>query len=72
MPIDNLKVDGAFIKDITTDSTDRAFVEAIQRIAEIMNIETTAEFVENEETLNMIKTMGINFAQGNHIAKCLS
>ena len=69
MPVDNLKIDGAFIKDIVDDQTDLAFVEAIQRIAEMMNIMTTAEYVENEETLNILKTIGINFAQGYHIAK---
>ncbi|MGD8526010.1 MAG: EAL domain-containing protein [Thioalkalispiraceae bacterium] len=69
MPVDNLKIDGAFIKDIVDDSTDLAFVEAIQRIAEMMDIRTTAEFVENEETLKILKKIGINFAQGYHIAK---
>ena len=72
MPIDNLKIDGLFIKDINDDPTDLAFVEAIQRIGEKMNIRTTAEFVENEETLQKLKEIGVSFAQGYHIAKPIS
>lgn len=69
MPVDNLKIDGLFIKDIVDDPTDLAFVEAIQRIGEKMNIKTTAEFVENKETLEKLKEIGINYAQGYYIAK---
>lgn len=72
MPIDNLKIDGLFIKDIVDDPTDLAFVEAIQRIGEKMNIRTTAEFVENQETLEKLKEIGISFAQGYHIARPVS
>ena len=69
MPIDNLKIDGAFIRDITQDPTDLAFVEAIHNIAKIMNINTTAEFVEDAETLKKLREIGINFAQGFYIAQ---
>lgn len=64
MPIDNLKIDGVFIRDITTDPMDKAFVEAIHNIGEMMGIRTTAEFVENEEILECVKEIGIDFAQG--------
>ncbi|MEJ2142111.1 MAG: EAL domain-containing protein [Gammaproteobacteria bacterium] len=69
MPVDNLKIDGLFIKDIVDDPTDLAFVEAIHRIGQKMNIKTTAEFVENRETLEKLKEIGIDFAQGYYIAK---
>lgn len=72
MPVDNLKIDGTFIKDIVDDPTDLAFVEAIHRIAKMMGIKTTAEFVENEETLNVLKSIGIDFAQGYHISEPVS
>ena len=69
MSIDNLKIDGVFIRDITSDPINKAFVESIHNIGKIMGIKTTAEYVENEAILNCIKAIGIDYAQGDHIAK---
>jgi len=69
MPVDNLKIDGVFIRDILTDSINKAFVESIHNIGKMMGIKTTAEYVENEDILNCVKEMGIDYAQGYHIAK---
>lgn len=69
MPIDNLKIDGVFIRDIHTDTVNKVFVESIHNISKIMGIKTTAEYVENEDVLNCIKSIGIDYAQGYHIAK---
>jgi diguanylate cyclase (GGDEF)-like protein/PAS domain S-box-containing protein len=69
MPVDNLKIDGVFIRDITSDIINKAFVESIHNIGKMMGIKTTAEYVENEEILNCIKSIGIDYAQGYHIAK---
>ena len=69
MPIDNLKIDGAFIRDIVSDPINRAFVESIHNIGKMMGIKTTAEYVENEEIYNCVKEMGMDYAQGYHIAK---
>ncbi|VAX13309.1 diguanylate cyclase/phosphodiesterase (GGDEF & EAL domains) with PAS/PAC sensor(s) [hydrothermal vent metagenome] len=69
MPVDFLKIDGSFVRDICHDKMDHAFVEAIHRIATMMDIETIAEYVENEETLKMLKHMGIHYAQGFHIER---
>lgn len=69
MPIDNLKIDGVFIRDIISDPMDKAFVEAIHNIGEMMGIRTTAEFVESEEVLECVKTIGIDFAQGYYLAE---
>ncbi len=67
MPVDFLKIDGSFVRDICHDKMDHAFVEAIHRIAAMMDIETIADYVENEETLEMLKDIGIHYAQGFHI-----
>ena len=67
MPVDFLKIDGSFVRDICHDKVDHAFVETIHRIASMMDIETIAEYVENEETLEMLKDIGIHYAQGFHI-----
>lgn len=69
MPVDNIKIDGIFIREINTDSVNRVFVESIHNISKIMGIKTTAEYVENEDILNCIKEIGIDYAQGYHISK---
>ena len=69
MPIDNIKIDGIFIREINTEPTNKVFVESIHNISKVMGIKTTAEYVENEEILACIKSIGIDYAQGYHIAK---
>ena len=68
MPVDNLKIDGVFIRDIHNDPVNKIFVESIHNISRIMGIKTTAEYVENKEILNCIKLIGIDYAQGYHIS----
>ena len=68
MPVDNLKIDGIFIRDINTDPVNKIFVESIHKISQTMGIKTTAEYVENEEVLECIKSIGIDYAQGYHIS----
>ena len=69
MPVDNIKIDGVFIREINTDPVNKIFVESIHNISKIMGIKTTAEYVENEDILNCIKEIGIDYAQGYHISK---
>lgn len=69
MDVDNIKIDGIFIRDINIDPINKIFVESIHNISKIMGINTTAEYIENEEVLNCIKDIGINYAQGYHISK---
>lgn len=69
MPVDYLKIDGHFIKNIADDERDKAFVSAIHQIAEVMNIQTVAEFVENDQILDALKKLGIDYAQGYGVAK---
>ncbi|HHZ88478.1 MAG TPA: EAL domain-containing protein [Chromatiaceae bacterium] len=69
LPVDFIKIDGQFVKDMVDDRVDRAMVWAIQDVGEALGITTIAEFVENEETLEMLKLMGIHYAQGFHIAR---
>ncbi|HEY0676403.1 MAG TPA: EAL domain-containing protein [Immundisolibacter sp.] len=64
LPVDYLKLDGSFVRDITREPIDRAMVEAIHRLSSIMGFETIAEFVEDATTLDMLKTIGVNYAQG--------
>ena len=64
LPVDYLKIDGAFIRDILEDPIDRAMVEAINKVAQVMGIQTIAEFVENRDQLELLKEMGVDYAQG--------
>ncbi len=69
LPVDYLKIDGHFIKDIISDPIDRAMVDSINLIGHVMGIKTIAEFVENDEIMQLLKTLGIDYAQGYGIAK---
>ncbi len=69
LPVDYLKIDGAFVRDIVSDPIDRAFVEAINRIGQVMGKETIAEFVENADILRELAGIGVNYAQGYGISR---
>ena len=69
LPVDCVKIDGAFVKDMLTDEVDRAMVESINRIGHLIGIMTIAEFVENKELEKLLRKIGVDFVQGNGIAK---
>ena len=69
LPVDYLKIDGRFIKDMVDNPIDRAMVESIHRIGHVMGLKTIAEWVENTATLDILKTMGVDYAQGFGIAR---
>lgn len=72
IPAENVKIDGSFVKDMLRDSTDAALVKAINETAKALNKKTIAEFVEDEATLVKLSELGVNYAQGYHIAKPMS
>jgi diguanylate cyclase (GGDEF)-like protein/PAS domain S-box-containing protein len=69
LPVNYLKIDGTFVKDMAVDQMDYAIVEAINRIAHILGMRTVAEFVEDEITLGKLQGLGVDFAPGFFIAK---
>lgn len=69
LPVDYLKIDGSFVKDIVEDHVAGLMVEAINRIGQVMGIQTIAEFVENDAILEKIRALGVNYAQGYKIGK---
>ncbi len=69
LPVDCVKIDGAFVKDMENDEVDRAMVESINRIGHLIGIQTIAEFVENEKIESLLKEIGVDFVQGYGIAK---
>ncbi|MBE9108112.1 EAL domain-containing protein [Nodosilinea sp. LEGE 07298] len=64
LPMDYLKIDGGFVKDILDDRVDYAMVDAISTIGRVMGLQTIAEYVENTAILNCITGIGVDFAQG--------
>ncbi len=69
LPVDFLKIDGHFVKDIGHDPVDYAFVDSINQIGHVMGITTIAEFVENDIILEAVKTIGVDCGQGFGIQK---
>ncbi len=69
LPVDYLKIDGVFVKDIVDDVIDRAMVKSINDIAQVMGMQTIAEYVENEEIEAMLREIGVNYAQGYGIGE---
>ncbi len=69
LPIDYLKIDGYFVKDIAVDGIDKAFVESINQIGQVMGLQTIAEFVEDDSILEILTELGVNYAQGYGIHK---
>ena len=64
LPVDYLKIDGMFVKDIEKDPIDLAMVKSINDIGQVMGKQTIAEGVENEEILRMLRELGVDYAQG--------
>lgn len=64
LPVDYLKIDGSFVRQAHRDSTSRAMVQAINQIAQVMGKRTVAEFVENAAIMNVVRSIGVDFAQG--------
>ncbi len=64
LPVDFLKIDGAFVREIETDPVDRAMVEAIHRIGQLLGLQTIAEYVESEAILARVAAIGVDLVQG--------
>jgi diguanylate cyclase (GGDEF)-like protein/PAS domain S-box-containing protein len=64
LPVDFVKIDGVFVKDVADDSIARAMVKSISEIGHLMGKKTVAEFVENENILARLGPLGVDYAQG--------
>ena len=69
LPVDYIKIDGQFVRGMANDPTDRAIVTSINDIAHSFGKQTIAECVEEAETLALLQSFGVDYAQGFHIAE---
>lgn len=69
LPVDYLKIDGSFVKDIATDDVGRAMVQSVHQVGQLMAVKTIAEYVENEQIIRILRDIGIEFGQGYGISR---
>ena len=69
IPVDYLKIDGCFIKDILSNRIDKAMVQSIHSIGHEMGLKTIAEYVENKEIASVLTDIGIDYLQGYGVHK---
>jgi diguanylate cyclase (GGDEF)-like protein/PAS domain S-box-containing protein len=69
LPVDFLKIDGGFVKDMADDPIDRAMVEAINSVGHVMGKRTIAEFVDSDRVMAALREIGVDYAQGYGVAK---
>jgi EAL domain-containing protein (putative c-di-GMP-specific phosphodiesterase class I) len=63
-PVDTLKIDGSFIRDLSSNVVSQSVVAAISEVARVMQLDSVAEFVQDEATLALLRKLGITWAQG--------
>jgi len=68
LPVDYLKIDGQFVRDMVDDPIDAAMVCSINQIGQVMGMKTIAEFVENNAILERLREIGVDYAQGYGLA----
>jgi len=68
LPVDFIKIDGSFVKDVAKDPVAVAMVRAINDVGHVMGKKTIGEFVDGETVLRTLRDIGVDFAQGNWIS----
>ncbi|MET0092686.1 MAG: EAL domain-containing protein, partial [Sedimenticola sp.] len=69
LPVDIIKIDGVFVKDMLDDESSHAMVKSITDVAHMMGKQVIAEFVENEAILIELRNLGVDYAQGYGIGQ---
>jgi diguanylate cyclase (GGDEF)-like protein/PAS domain S-box-containing protein len=69
LPFDVVKIDGDFIKDLPATRSDQLTVQAIVQIAKGLGKTTTAEFVSDDATVELLRAFGVDYAQGFHVGR---
>lgn len=69
LPVDFVKIEGSFVRQIALDKRDRIMVDHIHRMAREFGLETVAEFVEDQETAAVLAELGVHYAQGYYYGR---
>lgn len=69
MPVDTLKIDGSFVRDLDTNKVSESMVAAVAQVARVMELKTVAEFVETPAVLAGLKRLGVDYGQGYLLGK---
>ena len=69
LPVDFLKIDGIFIRELAKSPIDRAMVDSINTIGHVMGLKTVAEFVEDREARDVLRQLGVDYAQGYYFGR---
>jgi diguanylate cyclase (GGDEF)-like protein/PAS domain S-box-containing protein len=69
LPVDQIKIDGSFIRHLDTNREDQIFVRAIIQVARELGLQTVAEFVETQAALDLLTQFGIDYVQGYYVGK---
>ncbi len=69
LPVDIVKIDGVFVRNIVNSDIDRMMVKSICSIARMMDMKTTAEYVESEDAWKILRETGVDYVQGYHIGR---
>lgn len=69
LPLDYIKIDGEFIRELVLDRTNRVIVQAMVAVARPLGKQTIAEYVLDQETLDLLRELGVDHAQGYHVGK---
>ena len=71
LPVDNVKIDGMFVREMLKDNINHELIKSINDICHVMGKKTIAECVENQQLLNALVELGVDYGQGNGIAEPL-
>lgn len=69
LPVDSLKIDGSFVQGLANAKVDQAMVQSMNQVAHALGKTTIAEFVENQETMRLLREYGVDYAQGHFLGK---
>ncbi len=69
LPVDYLKIDGSFVRNISTSEVDRAMVKAINHVGHVLGMKTIAEFVDQAAVVDVLRELGVDYAQGYWISE---
>jgi len=64
LPVDFLKIDGSFVREVHHDIVSHSMVESINKVGHVMGLKTIAEYVENQDIINSLKEIGVDYVQG--------